>query len=35
VDLLESANADNLETDLDNESLQWAGLNAAMEILNA
>jgi hypothetical protein len=35
VDLLESPTADNIETDLDNEALQWAGLTAAMEILNA
>jgi RHS repeat-associated protein len=35
VDLLESPTADNVETDLDNEALQWAGLTAAMEILNA
>jgi hypothetical protein len=33
--LLPSMNADNIETDLDNEALQWAGLTAAMEILNA
>ncbi len=33
--LLESSTADNIETDLDNEALQWAGLSAAMEILNA
>jgi len=35
VDLLESPTADNLETDLDNEAIQWAGLTAAVEILNA
>jgi hypothetical protein len=35
VDLLESTTADNVGTDLDNEALQWAGLTAAMEILNA
>jgi RHS repeat-associated protein len=33
--LLESAAADNVETDLDDEALQWAGLTAAMEIINA
>jgi hypothetical protein len=27
--------ADNVETDLDDEAIQWAGLNSAMEILNA
>jgi hypothetical protein len=32
--LLESPNADSVETDSDNEALQWAGLSAAMEILN-
>jgi hypothetical protein len=35
VYLLESTTADNIETDLDNEALQWAGLTAAMEILSA
>ncbi len=35
VDLLAGATADNVETDLDNEALQWAGLTAAVEILNA
>jgi len=34
VYLLGSTTADNIETDLDNEALQWAGLKAAMEILN-
>ncbi len=33
--LLEIATADNLETELDNEAVQWAGLTAAMEIFNA
>ena len=33
--LLESPTADNVEADLDNEALQWAGLTAAMEILNS
>ncbi len=33
--LIESLSTDNIETDLDNEALQWAGLTAAMEILNA
>jgi hypothetical protein len=32
---LPSPTADNIETDLDSEALQWAGLSAAMEILNA
>jgi hypothetical protein len=32
--LLPSMNADNIETDLDNEALQWAGLSAALAILN-
>jgi PKD repeat protein len=35
VDLLESPTADNIETDLDDEALQWVGLAAAMEIINA
>jgi PKD repeat protein len=35
IDLLENATADNVETDLDNEALQWAGLTAAMKIINA
>jgi hypothetical protein len=35
VDLLESPTADDVETDLDNEALQWAGLIAATKILNA
>jgi VCBS repeat-containing protein len=34
VYLLESPTAENVETDLDNEALQWAGLTAAVEILN-
>jgi hypothetical protein len=34
VDLLETASADNFETDADNYALQWAGLTAAVEILN-
>jgi RHS repeat-associated protein len=33
--LAESPNADNIESSLDNEALQWAGLSAAMEILDA
>lgn len=33
--LLESPTADEVEADLDNEALQWAGLTAAMEILNS
>ena len=32
--LIESLNTDNVETDLDDEALQWAGLSAAVEILN-
>jgi hypothetical protein len=32
--LLESSTADNIQTDLDNEAIQWAGLSAAVEILN-
>ncbi len=32
--LLESLTTDNIETDLDNEALQWAGLKSALEILN-
>jgi PKD domain len=35
VDLLQSPTANNLETDLDDEALQWAGLSAAVEILIA
>jgi hypothetical protein len=35
VDLLANPTADNVETDLDDEALQWAGLSAAVEILNA
>jgi len=34
VDLLESPNADSAETDLDKEAIQWAGLSAAVKILN-
>jgi len=33
--LLESPTADNVETDMDDESIRWAGLTAAVEILNA
>ena len=33
--LIESLSTDNIETDLDDEALQWAGLSAAIEILNA
>jgi hypothetical protein len=33
--LIESLSTDSIETDLDNEALQWAGLTAAVEILNA
>jgi len=33
--VLTSPTADNLESDLDNEAAQWAGLTAAVEILNA
>jgi hypothetical protein len=32
---LQSPSADNIETDLDDEAIQCAGLTAAMEILNA
>jgi Bacterial Ig-like domain (group 3)/PKD domain/NHL repeat/Beta-propeller repeat len=32
--LLETPNADNAETDLDDETIQWAGLGSAVEILN-
>jgi hypothetical protein len=35
VDLLESPTSNNLETDLDKEAIQWAGLTAAVEVLNA
>jgi RHS repeat-associated protein len=35
VDVLQSPTADNVETDLDNEALKWAGLTAAIGILNA
>jgi hypothetical protein len=34
VDLLEIPNADSAETDLDNEAIQWAGLWAALKILD-
>jgi hypothetical protein len=33
--LLKNPMTDNVVTDLDNEALQWAGLTAAIEILNA
>ena len=33
--LIENLSTDNVETDLDDEALQWAGLSAAMDILNA
>jgi hypothetical protein len=33
--LIESLSTDNVESDLDDEALQWAGLSAAVEILNA
>jgi hypothetical protein len=32
--LLETPNADNAETDFDDETIQWAGLSSAVEILN-
>lgn len=32
--LLESLTTDNIETDLVDEALQWAGLKSALEILN-
>ena len=32
--LLESPTENNVETDLDEESIRWAGLTAAAEILN-
>ena len=35
VYLLESATADNVETDFDDEAIQWAGFKGAVEILNA
>ncbi len=35
VALLESPTADNFETDLDKEAIQWAGLTAAVTIMNA
>jgi hypothetical protein len=35
LDVATNPTADNIESDLDNEALQWAGLSAAMEILNA
>jgi Putative Ig domain/PKD domain len=33
--VLESPTADNVESDLDQEAIKWAGLKAAVEILNA
>ena len=33
--VLESPTADNVESDLDEEAIKWAGLKAAVEILNA
>jgi hypothetical protein len=33
--LLETKNADNVESDLDDEELKWAGVKAAMEMLNS
>jgi hypothetical protein len=33
--LIESLSTENVETDLDDEAIQWAGLSAAVEILNA
>jgi len=33
--LLPSSTADNVESDMDEESIRWAGLTAAVEILNA
>ena len=35
VALLESPTADNFEADLDKEAIQWAGLSAAVNILNS
>jgi large repetitive protein len=35
VYVLATATADNIEADLDNEALQWAGLSAAVKILNS
>jgi RHS repeat-associated protein len=35
LDLLESPTAKNVEADMDAESIAWAGLTAAVEILNA
>ena len=35
LDVLESPTADNVEADMDTESIHWAGLTAAVEILNA
>ena len=34
VDLIESLTTDNIESDPDNEAIQWAGLTAAAEILS-
>jgi hypothetical protein len=34
VYLLENTTADNVETDFDSEATRWAGLTAAMEVLN-
>jgi len=33
--LIESLNTDNIEADLDQQALQWAGISAAIEILSA
>jgi hypothetical protein len=35
LDLAESATAEGNEADLDDRSIPWAGLTAAVEILNA
>ncbi len=35
VDLLESPTADNLEADLDDQAIQWAGVSAAVNVLNS
>ena len=35
VDLVETANGDNFETDMDRETLAWAGLAAAVEVLSS
>jgi hypothetical protein len=34
LDVATTPTADNIESDLDNEAIQWAGLTAAVEILN-